>query len=247
MSEKMLKQAQLAMALDVSQSTVSRWLAGSPPRKVIAAAIARHVDVSLEWLLEGVGPQSFFSIYNRRIGSKLYDGSRRRSKKETSDVIWSELERAPTEFGIRVGLLRRAIGLTLAEFAKRCGYGRSYLSRIESASRTSPSSQFVSKLAEEFGVSQNWLLFGHPPLLEGAGRLSDSERHALEAVAIRELEKSNEETRQWLRAFWLGKPLSDLTKFIEALPEKDYGMRQLAVELLEAGLLGGGQGKSGNK
>jgi len=54
---KRLSQASLASDLGVSQANVSRWLKGSIPESKSTMALAKRLEVSMEWLLFGVGPE----------------------------------------------------------------------------------------------------------------------------------------------------------------------------------------------
>lgn len=55
-------------------------------------------------------------------------------------------------FGLRVKELRQATGLSQEAFADRCGFARSYMSRIERGG-ANPSLDAVEVLAEAFGVA----------------------------------------------------------------------------------------------
>jgi transcriptional regulator with XRE-family HTH domain len=61
--------------------------------------------------------------------------------------------------------LRKKLGLNLREFAKRCGCTASYVSRLEVGSRKNPSPEFVDSVMTAFGVSRNWLEYGHAPIM----------------------------------------------------------------------------------
>jgi len=55
-------------------------------------------------------------------------------------------------FGYRVRSLRMAIGISQEEFAERCGFARTYMSRIETGG-ANPSLAAIKVLADAFGIS----------------------------------------------------------------------------------------------
>ncbi len=55
-------------------------------------------------------------------------------------------------FGQRIKELRHATGLSQEAFADRCGFARSYMSRIERGS-ANPSLDAIQIIADGFGVS----------------------------------------------------------------------------------------------
>jgi len=56
------------------------------------------------------------------------------------------------KFGLRVATLRRSAGLSQETFADRCGFARSYMSRIERG-RANPSLDAIETLAGGLKVS----------------------------------------------------------------------------------------------
>jgi len=56
------------------------------------------------------------------------------------------------KFGLRVAALRRSAGLSQETFADRCGFARSYMSRIERG-RANPSLDAIETLAGGLKVS----------------------------------------------------------------------------------------------
>ena len=69
-------------------------------------------------------------------------------------------------FGIRIALLRAANGWSQAELARRIGVSASAVGMYEQG-RREPSLDLVVRLAQEFGVTTDYLLMGvssHPTL-----------------------------------------------------------------------------------
>jgi transcriptional regulator with XRE-family HTH domain len=60
------------------------------------------------------------------------------------------------KFGQRVAALRRATGLSQEDFAERCGFARSYMSRIERG-KANPSLDAIETLAGGLKVRVNEL------------------------------------------------------------------------------------------
>ncbi|MBD9629952.1 MULTISPECIES: helix-turn-helix domain-containing protein [Pseudomonadaceae] len=59
-------------------------------------------------------------------------------------------------FGSRVRELRLASGVTQEEFAERCGFARTYMSRIETGG-ANPSLDAIKVLADALGISMSLL------------------------------------------------------------------------------------------
>lgn len=55
-------------------------------------------------------------------------------------------------FGYRVRALRMALGISQEEFAERCGFARTYMSRIETGG-ANPSLAAIKVLADALGIS----------------------------------------------------------------------------------------------
>ncbi|MFJ2447307.1 helix-turn-helix domain-containing protein [Pseudomonas sp. NPDC087626] len=62
-------------------------------------------------------------------------------------------------FGSRVRELRLALGMNQEEFADRCGFARTYMSRIETGG-ANPSINAIKVLADALGVSISVLFEG---------------------------------------------------------------------------------------
>ncbi len=58
MKAKRYNKSTLGKALNVTHSTVSRWLAGSIPNEETANSLARILGVSAQWLISGDGPNT---------------------------------------------------------------------------------------------------------------------------------------------------------------------------------------------
>jgi transcriptional regulator with XRE-family HTH domain len=90
------------------------------------------------------------------------------------ELTTSERERIGSEiiqeqkrgFGLRIHLLRTALGFGVKEFSKRCGVTVSYISRIEGGSRSNPSHKVVDSIVKAFPVMHVWLVYGRGPILE---------------------------------------------------------------------------------
>ncbi|WP_312387650.1 helix-turn-helix transcriptional regulator [Pseudomonas sp.] len=63
------------------------------------------------------------------------------------------------QFGTRVRELRLALGMSQETFADRCGFARTYMSRIETGG-ANPSINAIKVLADALGVSIAALLEG---------------------------------------------------------------------------------------
>lgn len=63
------------------------------------------------------------------------------------------------QFGSRIRELRVALGVNQEEFADRCGFARTYMSRIETG-RANPSINAIKVLADALGVSISALFDG---------------------------------------------------------------------------------------
>ena len=73
-----------------------------------------------------------------------------------------------TSFGLQVAALRKAVGLSQEDLADRCGFARSYMSRIERG-KANPSLDAVETLAGALRVSV-WTLFGGEDAVVAAPR-----------------------------------------------------------------------------
>jgi transcriptional regulator with XRE-family HTH domain len=165
MRAKGINQQALADGLEVSQPTVSRWLAGLVPRNLAMTGIARFLDVNIEWLRDGIGKQFHFSVFARGIP---------RSIKNLAEMDDAAIDRAAEEevefrhrsVGMRIAILRKNLGMGLREFAARCGCSPSYISKLEGGSRTNLSPDLEEGLMKAFGVSRDWISLGFPPVLK---------------------------------------------------------------------------------
>lgn len=63
----------------------------------------------------------------------------------------------------RIKELRKSLGLTQAEFAKKIGLGFSALSKIEVGTNT-PTPQTIQLICQQFGVRRDWLVEGTGPM-----------------------------------------------------------------------------------
>ncbi|XAW95267.1 helix-turn-helix transcriptional regulator [Pseudomonas abietaniphila] len=63
------------------------------------------------------------------------------------------------QFGLRVRELRLAMGVNQEAFADRCGFARTYMSRIETGG-ANPSINAIKVLADALGVSISTLFEG---------------------------------------------------------------------------------------
>lgn len=66
----------------------------------------------------------------------------------------------PSSFGQRLKWIRQKYDLTLEQFGDRLGVGASYLSKLETGKRESPSNQFLYLVSNTFHVRKQWLISG---------------------------------------------------------------------------------------
>lgn len=72
-----------------------------------------------------------------------------------------------TTFGERLASVRRYLGLTMADFAGRLGYNKSYISRLERGISKRPSPKFIQSVCTTWLVSRGWMETGDgDPFLE---------------------------------------------------------------------------------
>lgn len=64
------------------------------------------------------------------------------------------------DFGVRIKNLRESRGILLVELSSGTGISCSYLNRLESGKRTSPSVRIILALSQFFKISVDELLFG---------------------------------------------------------------------------------------
>jgi transcriptional regulator with XRE-family HTH domain len=82
-------------------------------------------------------------------------------------------------FAQRLKLVREKAGLKSIEFARQLGYGRSYISRLESGEAANPSREFVLKVADRFACNAIWLLSGN-------GEPSDVSQKTIGGLSLQE-------------------------------------------------------------
>lgn len=73
-------------------------------------------------------------------------------------------------FGMRIALLRASNGWSQAELARRIGVSASAVGMYEQG-RREPSLDLVIRLANEFGVTTDYLLIGDSPCSDSATKL----------------------------------------------------------------------------
>jgi transcriptional regulator with XRE-family HTH domain len=154
-----LPQVRLAEDLRTSQTNVSRWLVGTIPEMKAALALARRFDVSIEWLLEGIGEaptrlEAFVTelrshqlpAIERRINEAL---AKKSVNKELTQTIVSSLREVKSRYE------------RMIEFAEKhgeAGLGLEYLESeklIEDARRTRKKKgiDYRTMLCESMGVA----------------------------------------------------------------------------------------------
>lgn len=160
MGEENLTQANVAKSLHVSQTTVSRWLSGSVPRKQKATLLAKVLGVEVDWLLTGNGLKRTGSTGLTPLENKELESVKAYTTDTTNlEVLNFNLD-GKNSLPIRLRWLRESLGLSLAEFAQRIGYDTSYISKLESASRINPSMKFMESVVVTFCVRRDWLFHG---------------------------------------------------------------------------------------
>ncbi|HEV7924264.1 MAG TPA: helix-turn-helix domain-containing protein [Verrucomicrobiae bacterium] len=226
MRDRRATQTSLAAALEVSPSTVSRWLAGSVPRKLVMVAIAEYLNVDLDWLRDGKGESRFFSVLdNPQLGGYATEELNSLEGVRESGLFQKIKEDGQRSFGTRIHLLRRKLGLSLREFAKLCSMTAGYFSRVESGTRATPSIDTQDKIMAAFPITRQWMLFGMPPLLASDERLKSADPATVSALT--EMAKEEEARRvdyfkREVLRLASDKNLSDelLSRFIQSAKEK---------------------------
>lgn len=81
-------------------------------------------------------------------------------------------------FPARLGIARKAAGLTVEQLAKKAGCTKSLISQYEKGRVSQPRMELLFGLSDALNVSPRWLALGLG--MQGAlGCVSDSERHLL--------------------------------------------------------------------
>jgi len=70
--------------------------------------------------------------------------------------------------GERIRFLRKSMGLTQKEFAKKIGITQGYLTEVESGKKQ-PSEKVLKLISHTFGVSYEWLKYGKGEMWEKGG------------------------------------------------------------------------------
>lgn len=95
----------------------------------------------------------------------------------------------------RVRVLRKELGLTMEEFGKRLGVGKSAISGIENGNRGLTDQMAVS-ICREFGISETWLKTG-----EGEKRVQLSEHELINQrmarIQLAAMDATDEEKRDF--------------------------------------------------
>lgn len=68
-------------------------------------------------------------------------------------------ETSETSYGSRIRRVRKAMGLSQADFGQRIGVGRDTIANLES-SRTVLQNIHIKSICREFGVNYEWLAYG---------------------------------------------------------------------------------------
>ncbi len=135
--------------------------------------------------------------------------------------IWG----TPPTLGERIKLLRKKIGLSQAEFAKRLGIKRAHISRIESG-HASPSELLLRVIGHEYAVYPDWLINGN-------GRMEINTEEFMD----QELEIGLEMFRTKLRIFqmFVSNPVSGIVDSLElcANAAKEGTLKPLPPDILK--------------
>jgi transcriptional regulator with XRE-family HTH domain len=163
-------------------------------------------------------------------------------------------ERAKKSFPYRLKRLREEKGVGVNEFARIVGFAPSYISRLESGSRSNPSMKFLDKLTECFGVNRLWLLYGQKPIMRLLGNLSIAGLDAATAKKLEELGRaegkdSHDELLKVLRSVSSVLTPNQTVAIIQLLREKNpHGeFAEIATDLLKNLLVEKISAKSKNK
>lgn len=136
--------------------------------------------------------------------------------------------------GERIKELRKSLGLTLEEFGKKLGVGKSAISNIENGSRNL-TDQMALSIRREFNVREEWLRYGTGDMFEPAAAdeldslakeygLSEGEK-----ILIEHYVKLDESSRRAVIDFIIdtasalsgGHPFKDIPEDPEELEEPD--------------------------
>ena len=137
--------------------------------------------------------------------------------------------------GERIKELRKSLGLTLEEFGKKLGVGKSAISNIENGSRNL-TDQMALSICREFNVREEWLRYGTGDMFEPAALdeldalakeygLSEGEK-----ILIEHYVKLDESSRRAVIDFIIdtasalsgGHPFNSLPDEPDALEDPDY-------------------------
>lgn len=191
--KKRLNQDALAAALEVSPSTVSRWLSGIVPRKIALAGLAGFLGVDPAWLTEAKGQENLFSLLSppdwALVPQEYLDRPESFSDEEVNQVMNAVADAKRKKFGERLAGLREALGIGLRDFAEQCGISAAYLSRIEGGVYSNPSAQTVDKIMAVFPVSREWLVFGELPILVSENQIKNFKPALVKTIKAMDLEE----------------------------------------------------------
>ena len=113
LAERALTQTQLAVQLNTTQATVSRWLKGNfLPNIRVQTLLAQFFGVRGDWLLRGEGPKQDESIYANILQAKARAAERSEKQGSTSNPAGP----APQHPSDRLNQMREYLHLFVRDF-----------------------------------------------------------------------------------------------------------------------------------
>lgn len=135
------------------------------------------------------------------------------------------------EVGRRLTMLRRQLGFSRPEMAKRFGISSNALGKNEHGD-SSPNTQTLHRLASDFDISMDWLLFNKDPMYY-------KDKKTMEELEqeIAELKKELDLARQQLAVSEKEKPTESKEMGTAAVPQLEPEVRELVEQMGKIPLL----------
>ena len=154
MDERGLTQAALAAEIGMRQGSISRYLRGRIPKTSELLRLADFFKVPSDYLL--IGDAKLLVPKAPESPKYLKISKEKGASFDAKDVK----EEARKTFPQRLRWIRESLGLSVQQFAKKCGYTPGYISRLERGERENYSWKFVEALLVNFAVDRGWIELG---------------------------------------------------------------------------------------